>query len=112
MMPWAVDSIKLNLDKLKSVENVNGTKLKLHDASRTSFNPVLVSVYITCRLYASGMVNVDEIQQNVFTTCVGTPLTIHEMGFPTYCVAVMTSEHVSSRTVVKTLWSRNTALSV
>lgn len=40
------------------------------------------------------------------------PLTMHEIGFPTYCVAVMIRLQVSKRTVVKTLCRRKTALSV
>lgn len=79
---------------------------------RTTNNVWPCPYHFTCLLNASGIVNVDAIQQNVLTTCVGMPLTIHEMGFPTYWVAVMTSEHVSSRTVVNTLCSRKTALSV
>lgn len=67
---------------------------------------------LTCRLKASGIVNVELIQQKVLTTCVGMPLTMQEMGLPTYCVAVMIREHVNSSTVVKTLCSRKTALSV
>lgn len=40
------------------------------------------------------------------------PLTMHEMGWPTYWVAVIMRLQVSSRTVVKTLCNRKTALSV
>lgn len=35
---------------------------------------------LTCRWNASGIVKVDEIQQNVFTTCGGIPLTMHDIG--------------------------------
>lgn len=69
-------------------------------------------ILLTCRWNASGIVNVLEIQQNVFTTCVGTPLTMHAIGWPTYCVAVMTRLQVSNSTVVNTLCKRNTALSI
>lgn len=61
---------------------------------------------------ASGIVNVDVIQQNVFTTFVGNPLTMHWIGVPTYCVAVIIIEHVINSTVVNTLCSLNTALSI
>lgn len=37
-------------------------------------------VGLTCRWNASGIVKVLEIQQNVLTTCGGTPLTMHEIG--------------------------------
>lgn len=67
---------------------------------------------LTCRLNASGIVNVLDIQQNVLTTCVGIPLTMQLIGCPTYCVAVMTKLQVNSKTVVKTLCNLNTALSV
>lgn len=69
-------------------------------------------IAFTCRWNASGIVNVLEIQQNVLTTCVGRPLTMHEMGCPTYWVAVITKLHDSSSTVVNTLCRRNTALSI
>lgn len=74
---------------------------------------LLYSVHqLTSLAISSGIVNVDVIQQNVFTTCVGSPLTMHWIGCPTYCVAVMIIEHMSSSTVVNMLWRRNTALSV
>lgn len=67
---------------------------------------------LTCRRNASGIVNVLEIQQNVLTTCLGMPVTIQSIGLPTYCVAVIIKLHVSSKTVVKELCKRKTALSV
>lgn len=71
-----------------------------------------INVTLTCRWNASGIVNVLAIQQNVFTTCVGIPLTIHEIGCPTYCVAVITRLHASKSAVVNRLCNRNIALSV
>lgn len=69
-------------------------------------------IVLTCLLKASGMVNVDEIQQKVLTTCVGIPLTMQLIGLPTYWVAVMIKLQHNNNTVVKTLCNRNTALSV
>lgn len=67
---------------------------------------------LTCLRKASGMVKVLWIQQNVLTTCGGTPLTMQLIGWPTYWVAVMIRLQVSRSTVVKELCSRKTALSV
>lgn len=58
------------------------------------------------------MANVDVTQQYVLTTCVGRPLTMHCIGWPTYWVAVMIIEQMSSSTVVKILCSLNTTLSI
>lgn len=69
-------------------------------------------LWLTCRWNASGMVKVLEIQQNVFTTCVGTPLTMHDMGLPTYCVAVMIRLQAINSAVVNRLCNRKIALSV
>lgn len=71
------------------------------------------SIYaLTCLLNASGMVKVDEIQQNVFTTWVGSPLTIHWMGLPTNWLAVMITLPAIKSTVVKSVWRRKIAQSV
>lgn len=43
---------------------------------------------------------------------VGRPWTMHEIGLPTYWVAVTSNEHVNSSTVVKWLCKRNSTESV
>lgn len=55
----------------------------------------------TCLLKASGMVNVDVIQQYVLTGCAGSEFTRHDIGLPTNCDAVMITEHVSNKQHVK-----------
>lgn len=64
------------------------------------------------RRNASGMVNVDVIQQYVFTGLVGSPSTMHWIGLPTYCVAVTIMEQASSTTVVNVTCIRKTVPSM
>jgi hypothetical protein len=57
------------------------------------------------------MVKVDDIQQKVLTTCPGNPSTMHCIGLPTYCDAVMIRLQAISSAVVKRLCILKTALS-
>lgn len=105
-LPWCKHleqlSIWIHCEKQRTTINLINTKRFWI----THFDP------LTSLAKPSGMVNVLVIQQNVLTTCVGSPLTMQCIGWPTYCVAVIIIEQTRSKTVVKVQCNLKTALSV